>query len=214
MKNISCLQLVFMLLAVVLLGGCSDYKTVGKVDMKRLVDIKELWDKRAEYEGKVVTVKLGKGSGSAGWTDPIRGKIYNTGNVMVNLNGIETREQGHNFIKKCCSEKSGDTIVDGTYEIGIVHGAKEDKTVDIPKAPEWCSEKPGIINIRKDWSEYSAPFNSFWDSEDRYISGVLIGSYPSYVTTDSSEIGLHFLETRCFVVMSIGFKYLPAPKKQ
>jgi hypothetical protein len=135
MNRIYYLQLVLALVIAVLFLRCNDYKTFGKVDMKRIIDISDLWAKRAEYEGKVVTVKLGKGSGSVGWTDPVRGKIYNTGNVMINLNGLETKEDGNNYIKKCCIDKKGDTINWGTYEIGIVHGANEDKTVDIPKAP-------------------------------------------------------------------------------
>ncbi len=204
------------LLAKIAFRSDTNYKTVGKVDMKRLVDIKELWAKRAEYEGKVVTVKLGKGSGSVGWTDPIRGKIYNTGNVMIDLDGIETREQLNNYIRKCCSDKTGDTIGGGNFEIGIVHGANEDKTVDIPKAPQWCSEKPDIVNIRKDWAEYTLSISKpFWKLRKIELFQVcLIGSYCRYVETDSAEIGYHILETRKYVLMPTGFKYLPIQKKQ
>ena len=58
MKGKSAFQLLLMLMAVITIFGCGEYKTVGKVDMSKVITLEELWQKRYEMVGKVVTIKL------------------------------------------------------------------------------------------------------------------------------------------------------------
>lgn len=66
MTKLPILKSLFLSFAVVAtFSGCGEYKTVGKVDMSKLITLEELWQNRYEMVGKVVTIKLDTVSASS-----------------------------------------------------------------------------------------------------------------------------------------------------
>ncbi len=68
-------QIPLILASLLIFTGCnkSPYKTIGKVEMDKLVHIDTLWKYREDYLGKTVTIKMD----TLGTHSETRGEFYN-----------------------------------------------------------------------------------------------------------------------------------------
>jgi len=184
--------------ALVLSAGCGDkeWESKGKVDMKKLVALEELWEKREQYVGKVVTIGWGQEYlESRGNTDPI-GKdrvMYDDAGYFYNERGYTS--EGEWLKDAPAMEKvvaqDPDSLLPGEYYISLLLGS-EKQVGDYKKlVPEWAEYKGGHLK--------GYDLNVFRMSKQKFVTGVLV---------DTGKYGSGTVKgyKRSFYIVPIGYR--------
>ena len=195
------LSIFIMVTIMFLAGGCSKWKSVGEVDMKKIMTPDEIWEKRNELVGKVVTVEfdtVSNWSKCCGTAWSVNGRDDLKATYFVTLPKhwhYQTSSQWEDSINRTRDTlKSYDTIWNGQYDFNYVVNA------DLPNfvQPEWIKKEKRYINL------YNQDLfnNTIVYSPKKYFTGVFIGSYRY-----KSYRQLYCNLERGFVFLPIGYKY-------
>lgn len=174
MKSIRTIPLTLTaLLAASVLFSCTDpnYETYGKVYMNKTISLAELWEKREELKGEVITLELdtleGVGAGSFPNIEGFKNRKAQLWHV--NDYGLYSVVDWIKFYKKHLdSLKRNRYVFAGSYEVNLVNGS--DKVV---KLPDWASYKGDVL-------EGDELLNSLAKTEystRKVLTGVLIDTY-------------------------------------
>jgi hypothetical protein len=191
-------KIAYLLITLLLfvLGGCSKYQTKGKVDMSKLITLDELWEKREELKGKVVTVELDTimSANYDGHSTGVELEPCHGGGFTTNTQGrwLTTFEQYDNYLRSIgLNENSVDTIFDGGYIFSIV--------TDSPDSfPSLKQYSPLTTKCDKKLIEKVS------NSSQKIISGVLISARESYTFYKGKDL---LITSRSIWVLPSGLKF-------
>jgi len=201
-------------IAILSLSGCFiNWKTIGKVDMSKLVSLEEVWNNPEKYLGKVVTVGLDTVVNSfKGGRTLATGEQYSVAGLNYNCRYLKGNDKFINIFRTYIDSVGGrdsaigDTIFCGNYEICFIF--------DDTKPPVW----PGWINGNLEYLRLEI------DSKDwaylerkpkKYMSGILLGCthLPSEIdwVPDLKKLNM-FKDFREIILMPLGYKYQKGPE--
>ena len=120
MKRLACI------LIAVVLAGCSSKKTVGKVDMDKLVSLDSLWENLDEFTGKMVTLKFDTIYTTSTGTGGIDGWLWDVTGITIRAHGLWSNESLHRAlvqaIDSTCPEEQEQCFADvGSYTVDIAY---------------------------------------------------------------------------------------------
>jgi hypothetical protein len=196
------------------LSGCSlNWKTIGKVDMSKVVSLEEVWNNYDKYVGKVVTIGLDTvvNSGKAGIVLP-SGERYTMADfhtiIQKQRKGTTDKDMISRYIANIGGFDSakGDTIFNGDYEVGFIFNDEIP-----PMWPPWVKDTMPILRLQT--------FDSDWERLDKkpvkYLCGVLLGSSLMVSEIDwipELDFLKMFLCIRKMGLMPLGYKFKKSPE--
>jgi hypothetical protein len=198
-------------LMLVLLCGC--WKTIGNVDMSKVVSLDEVWENSDKYIGKVVTVELDTVVTSCkGGATLKTGEQYVVAAHRLNNRYLRTQEQYTKlwdaYIDSVGGKDSarGDTVFTGDYEVGFIFD-----DITPLEWPGWIKNPPKYLALQVD----SWDWVKLEKKPKKYLCGVLLGCthlpreidwIPKY---DSLGMEMDFRE---IIIMPLGYKYKKGPE--
>jgi hypothetical protein len=202
-KKMLMLTGVFML---VLLCGC--WKTIGNVDMSKVVSLEEVWENSDKYIGKVVTVELDTVANMfKGGVNLPQGEQYSIAGLTLNNRYLRTQEQYTKlwdaYIDSVGGKDSarGDTVFTGDYEVGFIFDNER-----APQWPGWLKDTVPFLRLET----YGPDWGLLEKKPKKYLCGVLLGCthLPSEIDWlpkyDSLEL---YKDYRVISIMPLGYKF-------
>ena len=164
------------LLAASIFFSCADpnYETYGKVYMNKTISLAELWEKREELKGEVITLELdtleGVGAGSFPKIEGFKNRKAQL--WYVNDYGLYSVVDWMKFYKKHLdSLKRNRYVFAGSYEVNLVNG--KDGGIELP---DWANYSGKLLQ-GKEFLRRVLPKTEY--SASKTLSGVLIGTHES-----------------------------------
>ena len=202
MKKLHAGLSIFIVVTMMFLaGGCSKWKTVGEVDMKKIMTPDEIWEKRNELVGKVVTVEFDTVSN---WSSCCHTSLELNGRDDFKTTYFttlpkhwhkQTLKQWEDSIDRTRDTlMSYDTIWNGQYMFNYVVNA------DLPSfvQPEWIKKEKSYINL----DNQDLFNNTIVYSPKKYFTGVFMGTY------NDNSYGQFYCESeRNLLFLPVGYKY-------
>ena len=207
-KKMLMLTCVLML---VLLCGC--WKTIGNVDMSKVVSLDEVWNNPDKYIGKVVTIELDTVANMfKGGVNLPQGEQYAIAGLTLNNRYLRTQEQYTKlwdaYIDSVGGKDSarGDTVFTGDYEVGFIFD-----DITPLEWPGWIKNPPQYLALQVD----SWDWVKLEKKPKKYLCGVLLGCthLPSEIDWipkyDSLEL---YKDYREIIIMPLGYKFKKSPE--
>ncbi len=201
--NLQMIRYAVVLFAVLLAAGCSSVKTVGTVDMDKLVSLDTVWANLDAYTGRMITLKFDTiYTTSTGWGKIPTGQMWNTTGISTTTWGLWTDEQIGNKLTQIidaeCPQDQEKCFADaGQYHVDITNVGEK------TSFPDSISQEEILRPF--DGSDF---FNEFETSRHRVLTCYLLGGFPREIRGPDR----YNLLSRYMVVAPVGFQYDPKDK--